>query len=86
MTVDSVSFEDLIGSRHALIKTLRQQLTSGEKEFLISLKAGKPKWSSIGIEGVENLPAVRWKLANIQKMVAKKQSEMLEKLKRVLEL
>jgi hypothetical protein len=61
-------------------------LTSGEREFLISLKAGKPKWNSIGIEGVENLPAVRWKLANIQKMAAKKQRELLDKLKRVLDL
>jgi hypothetical protein len=65
MTVDSVSYEDLIAARDTLIDTLRKELTSGEREFLISLKAGKPKWNSIGIEGVENLPAVRWKLANI---------------------
>jgi hypothetical protein len=86
MTVDPVSYEDLIAARDTLIETLRKELTSGEREFLVSLKAVQPKWSSIGIEGVENLPAVQWKLANIQKMVAKKQRELLEKLKRLLEV
>ena len=86
MTVDSVSYEDLIAARDTLIETIRKELTSGEREFLVSLKSGRPKWNSIGIEGVENLPAVQWKLLNIQKMSAKKRGELLEKLMRVLEL
>jgi hypothetical protein len=61
-------------------------MTRGEREFLVSLKAGQPKWNSIGIDGVENLPAVQWKLTNVRNMSAKKQSELLEKLMRVLEL
>lgn len=84
MTVDPVSYEDLIAARDTLIETLRKELTSGEREFLVSLKAGQPKWKSIGIEGVENLPAVQWKLMNIKKISAKKQKELLEKLTRVL--
>jgi len=86
ITVDPVSYEDLIAARDTLIETLRKELTSGEREFLISLKAGQPKWNSIGIEGMENLPAVQWKLTNIQKIGAKKQKELLEKLRPVLEL
>jgi hypothetical protein len=39
-----------------------------------------------GLKGVEKLPALQWKLFNIQKMSAKKRSELLEKLMRVLEL
>lgn len=84
MTVDSVSYEDLIAARDTLIETLRKELTSGEREFLVSLKAGEPKWNSIGIEGIENLPAIQWKLMNIKKISEKKQKELLEKLRRVL--
>jgi len=65
---------------------LRNELTSGEREFLVSLKARQPKWNSIGIEGIENLPAVQWKLTNVRKISAKKQRELLEKLRRVLKL
>jgi predicted nucleotidyltransferase component of viral defense system len=86
MTVDPVSYKDLIAARDTLIETLRKELTSGEREFLVSLKAGQPKWNSIGIEGVEKLPAVQWKLMNIKKISSKKQKELLEKLRRVLEM
>jgi len=40
----------------------------------------------VGIDGVEKFPAVQWKLTNVRNMSAKKQSELLEKLMRVLEL
>jgi len=86
MTLDPVSYEDLIHARETLVEKLRKELTNGEREFLVSLKAGQPKWNSIGIEGVEKLPAVQWKLMNIKKLGTKKQNDLLEKLKRVLEL
>ena len=79
-----MSYEDLISARDTLIETLRQKLTRGERAFLVSLKAGQPKWNSIGIDGVEKLPAVQWKLMNIKKISAKKQTALLEKLRRVL--
>lgn len=86
MTVEEVTYDDLIRARQTLIDTLRKELTAGEREFLISLKAGQPKWRAIGIDGVEQLPAVQWKLMNVQKMGERKQKELLEKLKRVLDL
>jgi hypothetical protein len=57
---------------------------SGEREFLVLLKAGQSKWNLIRIEGIENLPAVQWKLMNINEISARKQKELLEKLTRVL--
>ena len=86
MTVDPVSYEDLIMARETLVETLRKELTNGEKHFLVSLKAGQPKWDLVGIDGVEKFPAVQWKLANVRKMTAKKQRDLLDKLTRVLEL
>ena len=86
MTIDSIPYEDLIAARDTLIETLRKELTAGEREFLVSLKAGQPKWDTLGIKGVEKLPAVQWKLANIRRMSTKKQNELLERLKRVLQV
>jgi hypothetical protein len=48
------------------------------------LKAGQPKWNLIGIEGIENLPAIQWKLLNVKKIGANKEKQLLEKLRRVL--
>jgi hypothetical protein len=40
----------------------------------------------LGLEGVEKLPAIQWKLANIRKMNTRKHAEMLAKLREVLDL
>ena len=84
MTVDSVTYEDLIAARETLVKTLGKTLSNVEREFLVSLKAGQPKWNLIGIEGIEKLPAIQWKLLNVKKIGANKQKQLLEKLRRVL--
>ena len=86
MTVDEVTYDELIGARETLVKKLRDELTNDERKFLLSLKAAQPKWNSIGIEGVEKLPAVQWKLMNVRRLSAKRQKELLEKLRRVLEM
>ncbi|WP_454060832.1 nucleotidyl transferase AbiEii/AbiGii toxin family protein [Candidatus Nitrospira salsa] len=84
MTIDTVSYEDLLEARETLLTTLRKELTDDEKTFLISLKEGQPNWSLMGIEGIEKLPAVQWKLKNIQSMHEKKHAKALEKLRKVL--
>ncbi len=86
LTVEETAYEDLIAAREALIETLKKDLTGDEKTFLVSLKAGQPNWSVMGIEGIEKLPAIRWKLMNIRKISVKKRAELLDKLKRTLGL
>lgn len=86
MTVDEIGYEGLIEARETLIKTLKKELTMDEKTFLVSLKAGEPIWRAMGIEGIEKLPAVQWKLMNIRKVGVKKRTELLDKLKRTLGL
>ncbi len=86
LPIEEVEYEDLIAARDVLIETLRKELTDDEKTFLVSLKAGKPNWSSMAIGGIEKLPGIRWKLANIQKIGAKKRAQLLAKLKKTLDL
>ena len=84
MTVDEIAYEDLVAAREVLITTVKNKLTEDEKDFLVSLKEGKPNWSVMGIAGIEKLPAIQWKLRNIQQMSEKKRAESLNKLKRTL--
>jgi len=81
MTEVHVSYEDLIQVRDRLIQLIKKNLTQDEKDFLISFKRGEPDWNLLDVKGVENLPAVKWKLLNIQKMDEGKRGEFVEKLR-----
>ena len=70
----------------ALITALNQGLTNKERQFLLSFKQGEPVWDLLGIDGVENLPAIQWKLMNIKKMTKEENEELTGKLKRKLGL
>jgi len=56
-------------------------LTVAEKQFIVSVKEGTPQWELIGVEGIENLPAVRWKLLNIGRMSQSKHKKAVRKLR-----
>jgi predicted nucleotidyltransferase component of viral defense system len=86
MVTVPVKYEDLIDARETLVSKIRLGLTSPERQFLLSLKEGKPEWNLLGLVGIEKLPAIQWKLANIQKMKSRKHAEMLAKLRKVLDL
>lgn len=81
MTEKKVTYEELELARHQLIKTIDEALTDQDRAFLLSVKAGKPKWDLVGLPpSMESLPGVRWKLMNIHRMPPEKHKEMLKKL------
>jgi len=81
MTNEEVSCEELVKVRSTLVELIRKVLTQDEKNFLISFKSGDPDWKLLGVDGVESLPAVQWKLINIRKMDESKRAEFFEKVK-----
>ena len=84
MAITDISYEELVQVRVALVDHIKKSLTQSEKEFLLSFKQGDPQWDLLGIEGVQNLPAVQWKLMNVRKMDEKKRSNFMQKLRDVL--
>lgn len=68
MTTEPVKLDDLLDAREKYIKYVSTKLTSEERRFLISLKEGSPEWNLLDLPGIENLPAVQWKLKNIQNL------------------
>lgn len=84
MTEDQVSFVELLNTREELIRLIRHGLKNKDKEFLLSLKAGEPKWELFPVSHAQHLPAVRWKCINIAKMTNEKRREAKDKLENVL--
>lgn len=68
MTADPVPLADLLAVRERLARELQEGLDDEERGFLLSLVAGEPEWSLLGIAHLEQLPGVRWKLHNLMKL------------------
>lgn len=86
MTFVKVSLEELEQTRTELVQSIRVNLTSEERQFIVSVKRGDPQWDLLGLKGIDLLPAVKWKLFNISNMDKKKHKLALNKLEKCLEL
>jgi len=79
-----VMLDGLREIQRGLAEILVRTLDNDERTFLLSMKRGTPEWNRLGIEHLEKLPALQWKLLNIRKMPPDKHREALEKLTHVL--
>ena len=84
MTDLNISYEELENIREQLITTIKSILNEQDKQFLISVKKGTPNWDHIQIAHVANLPSIKWKLQNLNKMDRQKAQDYLAKLEAVL--
>jgi len=86
MSLAPVTYDELEKVREQLIGMINDGLTGDDRKFLLSFKEGRPDWGLLGVKGVDKLPAVQWKLANLSKMGRKKHTEAVLELKHVLKL
>lgn len=84
MAKQDIPQAELEATREQLVDVINTSLTDKERDFLLSFKNREPDWSLLGLEGVDRLPAVRWKLKNISKMSEEKHAEAYAILKQVL--
>jgi len=86
MTFHPITLKELQDAREKLVSMIHNDLTNEERHFILSIKERKPNWGLHGLDGIDRLPAVRWKLHNLQRMTKKKHVEAVEKLKKCLKL
>lgn len=86
MTLHPVTLEELQDIRTKIVRMIHNDLTREERQFILSIKERTPGWELLGLEGIDRLPAVRWKLHNLERITKKKHSEAVEKLKACLKL
>ena len=79
MAETDVSLEELVAVRERLVELIHQGLTENEKGFLLSFKSREPDWALLDLEGVSELPAIKWKQINLAKMPENKHKLALEK-------
>ena len=83
MSAEPVSLDALLATRERLLGELQAGLDDSEQRFLLSLVAGAPEWSLMGIDHLEHLPGIRWKLRNLaqlQKANARKFAQQADAL------
>lgn len=86
MPIEPMPLEILEKTRAELIRTIRSKLTQKHRDFLIGFKEGNPDWSLLPFEKIEELPSVKWKMLNLEKMPKAKKVEAIQKLKDTLKI
>lgn len=68
MTREPLPLEDLLRVRTRLFAELPSALSENHREFLLGLVRGEPDWSLMSCPHLRDMPAIRWKLANLQRL------------------
>lgn len=80
MSAEIFSYSDYEEIRIRLVKTIHENLTNADKQFLLSIKSLMPDWN---IYNFEQYPSIRWKLQNLKNLKdknPKKHSELYKYL------
>ena len=68
MTDIPITYAEFINVRKRLITEIKETLLDSERKFLLSIKLGEPDWSLMPGLNLQNLPALKWKVMNVQRM------------------
>lgn len=81
-----ITLEDLEQARINLIKEINDLLDVDDKLFLISFLDLSPDWSKSKHPGMKDLPAVKWKIQNLNKVSEEKREVLKTELKKHLNI
>lgn len=80
MTFQEFSLDELNQVPLQMLNALKAHFTQNDYDFLASFKSGDPQWDLARSDNLHRLPAVQWKLLNIQKMSSGKREKSLATL------
>jgi predicted nucleotidyltransferase component of viral defense system len=85
MTVEELPLDTLLAARERLIEEVRRRSRKDTAQrFLTSFHRLEPDWAAIGFEaGLGELPAVRWKRLNLERLRAENSDKYEEQLSRL---
>ena len=85
MTTEPVSLDAVLEARARLREELPRRLTGQHKQFLTGLARAQPDWTLLQCSHASELPALRWKLGNLQTFSQRRPAD-LEKQAATLEV
>jgi predicted nucleotidyltransferase component of viral defense system len=80
MTDEPVTIDELIAAREDLISDIVGKMPSTHRRFLLSFEQGQPEWSLLGLPTAAELPAVRWRQLNLNKLSVEKRAALVARL------
>jgi predicted nucleotidyltransferase component of viral defense system len=86
MTTEPVAISDLEAARARVVRELQEGLDADERRFLVTFVRNEPEWELLGIPHLAQLPGLKWKLHNLERLASLRpkefdaQAETLEKL------
>jgi predicted nucleotidyltransferase component of viral defense system len=86
MTEQPVTADALAAAREALIADIAGRMPDAHKTFLLGFKRGTPDWGLLNLTGAADLPAVRWKQLNLNKLPSAERERLVAVLAERLEL
>ncbi|MBU1314430.1 MAG: nucleotidyl transferase AbiEii/AbiGii toxin family protein [Alphaproteobacteria bacterium] len=81
MTEETVAIDELVQTQHEMIEVLIGGMPDYHREFLIGFERGEPDWSLLKIGHVAELPAIRWRQYNLDKLKPDQRSALVELLR-----
>jgi predicted nucleotidyltransferase component of viral defense system len=68
MTVEPIQLSTLLETQKRFIDELPRALSTSHREFLLSIVRADPNWDLMPFRHLAQLPALRWKLLNLEKL------------------
>ncbi len=84
MTDKPVSLDELIEARENIIAEIVGKMPDQHRAFLLSFERGTPDWTLLGVDGVRELPAVKWRIQNLDSLSAEKRAALVNDLEKAL--
>jgi predicted nucleotidyltransferase component of viral defense system len=84
MTDEPVTLDELAAARETIITQVVGQMPDTHKSFLVSFVRGEPDWGLINLPSAADLPAVKFKQLNLDKLTAEKRAAEVAALENLL--
>jgi predicted nucleotidyltransferase component of viral defense system len=84
MTETPLPIEEVTAAREALISGMVSKMPDKHRKFLVSFERGNPDWSVLGLPAAANLPAVKFRQLNLDKLPKDKRAALVTALEKVL--
>jgi predicted nucleotidyltransferase component of viral defense system len=83
LTTEPVHLTTLDAARERLVRELPQRLTADQRALLVGLARAEPDWSLLACRHAKDLPAIRWRLQNLEQFRAKRPAEFERQAKEI---
>ena len=81
MAFTPFSYADFEATRARLVQVIKDGWTESDRAFLLSFKRAEPDWALVPLENLSRMPAILWKLSNIQKLKQQNPDKHAEQLR-----